>query len=248
MKFQTENEEDLKDKLDFPSADADGDSRSDLFLLPALQQRLSSLRPPVGCRTLVARNVYRILPAAINDLSDSEWLVANREKAAQLLVLLIWNAEESTTQYVDKVIVGLAKAAADESSLVVSHAREAGRVSARFVEPTVWLPLVLSAIRGQQGGQQQMGYLFALSAFVGGTRPPARLAAHLPNILAVLTTEDVAHTLLAAQQVQLLACIREIVALGPIAAPHTYQVFSFIFLSLDSSIHFSHLSGNPFPI
>ena len=71
IKFQTENEQELKEKLDFSEASA-------FDKLPPYVSSLGSeflglraladLRPNVGCKTLIARNQHRLIPAAINDM------------------------------------------------------------------------------------------------------------------------------------------------------------------------------------
>lgn len=114
MKYQSENE-DLKDKLDFPEPSV------------PCECSIASLhleRANVGCRTLVAHQLHRLLPAAVNDLGD--WLVGSRQKAAQLCLLLVWHSETHITQYVDKLVNGLVKVAQDESPVVTTFMKEAG--------------------------------------------------------------------------------------------------------------------------
>lgn len=71
IKFQSENEEELKEKLDFSEASAFvklppyASSLGNEF--PGLRA-LADLRPNIGCKTLIARNMHRLIPAAINDM------------------------------------------------------------------------------------------------------------------------------------------------------------------------------------
>ena len=74
-------------------------------------------RPNLGCRTLVYRNLSKILPGLVNDLGD--WVAATRVKSASLLYTLLINAEDNMTQHMQKLITGLSKSCADEEKDVV---------------------------------------------------------------------------------------------------------------------------------
>ncbi|CAL8081950.1 unnamed protein product [Calicophoron daubneyi] len=98
LKFEKENEEQLKDKLDFDKG-------------PPFHYPLGCKRPVVGCRELVYRSASRLLPALCRDLGD--WQEATRTKAAALLPILVIHLEESTTQHTQHLITGLTTGLAD---------------------------------------------------------------------------------------------------------------------------------------
>lgn len=76
-------------------------------------------RPGLGCRELVARNLYRLVPAIGRDLSD--WLVATRVRTSQLLTVLLLHAEERATQHLQPLLALLYRACADSEKEVVRN-------------------------------------------------------------------------------------------------------------------------------
>lgn len=78
-------------------------------------------RPNLGCRTLIYRNLSKILPGLLNDLAD--WAVMNRIMAAKLLRVLLLNAEDHTTQHIAKLLPGLYRAVTDEEEEVATQVR-----------------------------------------------------------------------------------------------------------------------------
>ncbi|XDV12491.1 hypothetical protein PO909_001155 [Leuciscus waleckii] len=90
--WEKENEDDLKDKMD--------------FLLPAPALYTSGgERPGLGCRELVVRNLSKLLPAVGRDIGD--WLVQTRVKTAQLLRVLLLHAEDHCTQHLQSLLTVL---------------------------------------------------------------------------------------------------------------------------------------------
>ncbi|XP_044603469.2 dynein axonemal assembly factor 5 [Equus asinus] len=132
LQWQKENEEDLKDKLDFAS--------------PAPAHHPSpENRPALGCRELVFRNLSKILPAICHDITD--WVAGTRVKAAQLLVVLLLHAEDHVTQHLELLLRTLLRACADEERAVVSSAARSAELIGAFVSPDVFLKLLLSVLR-----------------------------------------------------------------------------------------------------
>ncbi len=78
---------------------------------------ITATRPNLGCRTLIFRHLSKILPGLVNDLSD--WTVSNRLMSSKLLYVLLLNAEDHTTQHMEKLLAGLYKACGDEEQDVV---------------------------------------------------------------------------------------------------------------------------------
>ena len=147
MKYEGENEDDLKDKQDFVKADPDhyppgrmlrvsliywhhADLKQNLGLLVFQVKSESNIRshqyvlflverPNLGCRTLVYRNFSRIISGIHNDIVD--WVVNTRVKSAQLLYTLMINEEDNATQHLEKVLNCLQRAAADDEKQVIEY-------------------------------------------------------------------------------------------------------------------------------
>ncbi|KAI5221447.1 dynein axonemal assembly factor 5 [Manis pentadactyla] len=132
LQWQRENEDDLKDKLDFTSP-------------PPAHHPSPESRPALGCRELVFRNLSKILPAICHDITD--WVAGTRVKAAQLLALLLLHAEDHATQHLEVVLRTLLRACADEEQAVLSSCARSAELIGTFVSPEVFLRLILSALR-----------------------------------------------------------------------------------------------------
>ncbi|XP_072692728.1 dynein axonemal assembly factor 5 isoform X2 [Canis lupus baileyi] len=132
LQWQRENEEDLKDKLDFATP-------------PPAHHPSPENRPVLGCRELVFRNLSKILPAICHDITD--WVVGTRVKAAQLLSVLMLHAEDHITQHLEVILRTLQRACADEDRAVVSNCITSAELVGVFVSPEVFLKLILSALK-----------------------------------------------------------------------------------------------------
>ncbi|KAB1263163.1 Dynein assembly factor 5; axonemal [Camelus dromedarius] len=132
LQWQTENEEDLKDKLDFAGP-------------PPAHHPSPGSRPGLGCRELVFRNLSKILPAICHDIGD--WVAGTRVKSAQLLVVLLLHAEDHVTQHLEPVLRTLQHACADEERAVVSSCTRSAQLIGTFVSPEVFLKLILPTLR-----------------------------------------------------------------------------------------------------
>ncbi|XP_014651115.1 PREDICTED: dynein assembly factor 5, axonemal [Ceratotherium simum simum] len=132
LQWQKENEEDLKDKLDFASP-------------PPAHHPYPENRPVLGCRELVFRNLSKILPAICHDITD--WVPGTRVKSAQLLAVLLLHAEDHVTQHLELLLRALLRACADEERAVVSSAARSAELIGTFVSPEVFLKLILSMLK-----------------------------------------------------------------------------------------------------
>lgn len=103
LKFEKENEEQLKDKLDFDHG-------------PPFHYPCGYKRPILGCRELVYRSASKLFPGLCKDLSD--WQEATRLKAASLIPILILHLEESATQHTQHLLTGIANGLADALSRI----------------------------------------------------------------------------------------------------------------------------------
>uniref|UniRef100_A0ACB8FLK2 Uncharacterized protein n=1 Tax=Sphaerodactylus townsendi TaxID=933632 RepID=A0ACB8FLK2_9SAUR len=102
LQWEKENEDDIKDKLDFYSA-------------PSYYPH-GEARPGLGCRELVTRHLYKILPGLCRDMTD--WVVGTRIKASRLLSILLQHAEDHITQHMELLLRTLYRACSDEEILV----------------------------------------------------------------------------------------------------------------------------------
>ncbi|XP_023102401.1 dynein axonemal assembly factor 5 isoform X1 [Felis catus] len=132
LQWQRENEDDLKDKLDFASP-------------PPAHHPSPDNRPGLGCRELVFRNLSKILPAICHDVTD--WVAGTRVKAAQLLAVLLLHAEDHVTQHLEVILRTLHRACADDDRAVVRSCTRSAELVGAFVSPEVFLKLVLPALK-----------------------------------------------------------------------------------------------------
>ncbi|CAM2719353.1 unnamed protein product [Rotaria socialis] len=126
LKYEKENEEDLKDQINFPN-------------IPK-KYPPNLTRPNVGCRELVKRNVVRILPAIRNDLTD--WVVSGRMKSSELLVILTWQAEDTITQHLEDTLQVCSKALVDDEPIVREKINQALINIGYFVPINIWFNLI----------------------------------------------------------------------------------------------------------
>uniref|UniRef100_A0A1I8HT38 TOG domain-containing protein n=1 Tax=Macrostomum lignano TaxID=282301 RepID=A0A1I8HT38_9PLAT len=177
-KFEAENEEDLKDKQDFAT------------LCPEHYPVPPAKRPNLGCRTLVNRNLSKILPPLSRDLTD--WVASTRLKSAQLLPHLILAAESYTTQHLETLLTAAYRAAADDEAGVRRGVDQAIFYASHFAEPSLWWRLVGPHVkRSADGNRQLASALRVLTRLLAGAEP--RLARPLlPEVAAALAASDVA--------------------------------------------------------
>jgi dynein assembly factor 5 len=134
--FENENEDDLKDQMDFMQI---------VETMPGLPFD----RPRLGCRVLIYRCFSKILPALLKDIAD--WTVNSRIKASQLLFILLYHLEEHATHHIHAIINALYKACQDEDSTVVKQAVCCGEVLGYYVSVEVWSSLVVPAVKTSAG-------------------------------------------------------------------------------------------------
>ncbi|XP_078521034.1 dynein axonemal assembly factor 5 [Lissotriton helveticus] len=171
LKWQQENEEDLKDKLDFYSSPG-----------PCYPEGVN--RPQLGCRELIHRNLFKILPAISHDITD--WVVGTRIKAAQLLAVLLLHAEDHITQHMELILSTLYQACSDEESQVVNNCVKSAELIGAFVNPEVFLRLIMSALQKSP----MPSHLMVLAAVIRGSSGQM-IKPHLINIANVLSKPEI---------------------------------------------------------
>ncbi|KAL5019260.1 hypothetical protein ScPMuIL_004982 [Solemya velum] len=191
LKYESENEDDLKDKSDFAKP-------------PPSHYPPSIDRPNLGCRTLIMRNLSRILPALVRDLGD--WVAPTRVKSSALLYVLILNAEDYTTQHMQLLLNGMYKACCDEETQAVKDIQRSAELIGYFVEPAVWCKMILPNVRSSQS----LGPLMVLACVIRGSERKS-LKSYLTQITETILFPDVCHSFQTPMQDQLLACVESVI-------------------------------------
>ncbi|XP_029292863.1 dynein assembly factor 5, axonemal [Cottoperca gobio] len=190
--WEKENEDEIKDKIDFLLTQPP-------FYPPGVE------RPGLGCRELVVRNLGRLVPAISNDITD--WLVPTRVRTSQLLSVLLLHAEDYCTQHLQLLLATLYRACTDTERDVVSNCLAAAKLLGTFVPPVVFLKLLLDHVTTPSSSSYPWTPLMVLAAVLGGCSKTL-LKPHLEQIANTLARPDVCQEY---QQVvyleQLLACV-----------------------------------------
>uniref|UniRef100_UPI0037E7320A dynein axonemal assembly factor 5-like n=1 Tax=Semicossyphus pulcher TaxID=241346 RepID=UPI0037E7320A len=190
--WEKENEEDIKDKMDF-------------LLTPPPFYPPGAERPGLGCRELVVRNLGRLVPAITHDVTD--WLVPTRVRTSQLLAVLLLHAEDHSTQHLQPLLATLYVACTDAERDVVTNCLAAAELLGTFVPPAVFLKLMLDHVTSPSSSSHPWAPLMVLAAVLGGCPRPL-LKPHLEPIANALAKPDVCQEY---QQVmyleRLLACV-----------------------------------------
>ncbi|KAI4822332.1 hypothetical protein KUCAC02_007886, partial [Chaenocephalus aceratus] len=173
--WEKENEDDIKDKLDFL-----------LTQSPFYPQGVE--RPGLGCRELVVRHLGRLVPAISNDITD--WLVPTRVRTSQLLSLLLLHAEDHSIQHLQPLLAILYRASTDAERDVVSNSLAAAKLLGTFVPPAVFLKLLLDHVTNLSSSSHPWAPLMVLAAVLGGCSKPL-LKPHLQEIANKLAQPDV---------------------------------------------------------
>nr|XP_053634775.1 dynein axonemal assembly factor 5-like [Cherax quadricarinatus] len=163
------------------------------------------VRPRVGCRVLVQRALYHILPGLMNDLDD--WQAGPRFQAAKLLAVLILNADLGITQYAEKVLVGLHLAAGDREENIVKQVIECSRYLGHFLPPATYLPLILPRLSTVSNGEHPITILASMAE---GTKSNI-LQESIKDIIEAVSIEDIAYKSQYEHQRALLQLIKVII-------------------------------------
>ncbi|XP_038675624.1 dynein assembly factor 5, axonemal-like [Scyliorhinus canicula] len=188
LQWQQENEDDLKDKLDWSAQ-------------LSIRYPAGVERPCLGCRELVFRNLSKILPAVSRDMTD--WVPGTRVKASQLLILLLLHAEDHITQHMELLLSTMYRSCSDEETSVVQNSVKAAELIGTFVDPEVFLKLILTTLEKSAS----TAHLIVLGAVIRGSSAQV-LHPHLLRIGASLAMPD---TCQASQKVEYLEHLLECV-------------------------------------
>ncbi|XP_046661337.1 dynein axonemal assembly factor 5 [Homalodisca vitripennis] len=182
--FLIENENDLKDKIDY------------------LQEKLehyppNTERPNLGCRTLVQRELSKYLPAVTLELDD--WKADIRVKSAQLLCVTVQHAESCITQHLEKTLPALYRACGDPDTRVSDNIELAAQMVGYFVPPDVYCRLILPSVEEMTSA----GVLRVLAAVLRSS-VRCQVQPELSAIVEKLSLDAVCHSRQAGYQQQLL--------------------------------------------
>ncbi|KAJ8398750.1 hypothetical protein AAFF_G00419470 [Aldrovandia affinis] len=195
--WEKENEEDLKDKLDF-------------LITPPAHYPAGVERPGLGCRELVVRNLSKVLPAVSRDMGD--WLVGTRVKTAQLLRVLLLHAEDHSTQHLQPLLATMYHASTDAEPDVVKNCLESAELLGCFVSPGASLKLLLAHVENSSSCSSSSAPLMVLAAVLRGSLRSA-LRPHLLQVGHALAHPDVCQ---GSQQPlyleQLLGCVQALLS------------------------------------
>ncbi|GFY43692.1 dynein assembly factor 5, axonemal [Trichonephila inaurata madagascariensis] len=149
--YLKENDKDYKDLMDFPRPDP-------------VDYPIKDGRPTLGCRTLVQRNIFSILPALVNDIAD--WSPETRSKSSKVLYSVLLHSEDKITIQLPKVLEGIMSSARADEKETVEQAINCAELLGYFVDPShlfdsilslihkdptaVHLSILAAALRGQQ--------------------------------------------------------------------------------------------------
>ncbi|XP_005100812.1 dynein assembly factor 5, axonemal [Aplysia californica] len=184
LKYERENEDDFKDKLDFQA-------------LPPKHYPPGVERPNLGCRVLVNRHLSKILPGLVKDICD--WVGETRIKSASLLYWLLINAEEYTTQHIEILLNGLYKASLDDETRVVLDVQRSAELVGYFVKPEIWKKVLLVSLRQSLSS----GVVMTLASIVKGCTHDLLLP-HQQDLVESILNPDICHTVEAKMHVQIL--------------------------------------------
>ncbi|XP_066496740.1 dynein axonemal assembly factor 5 [Tiliqua scincoides] len=191
LQWEKENEEDIKDKLDFFSVPS--------YYPPGMD------RPELGCRELVIRNIFHILPGLCNDLTD--WVEGTRIKTSQLLITLLQHAEDHITQHMEILLRALYRVCSDEETSVVRNCVKAAELIGAFVNPAVSLKLILSDLERSP----LPSHLMVLAAIIRGS-PRKVLQPHVASLASTLSRPELCQRYEEVFYVeQLLCCVEALI-------------------------------------
>ncbi|XP_076345290.1 dynein axonemal assembly factor 5 isoform X3 [Tachypleus tridentatus] len=204
QKYLDENEKEVKDQLDFAKPYPD-------------HYPSEAVRPTFGCRLLVKRHLYYILPALLRDLDD--WVAATRIKSANLLYVLLLHSEESMTSHLEKLFPALKHAVCDEEREVVEKVQKSAELLGYFVKTETWSHVYLPTLSTSPGA------LLLLAFLIGGS-PRTEMSPCLPSLADVLASPDIRYTVNSSDQLWLATCVEYLLMIcGDDCIIISYQLF-----------------------
>ncbi|XP_050431028.1 dynein axonemal assembly factor 5 [Adelges cooleyi] len=214
--YLSENEEKLKDKMDFLPEKLD-------HYPPNVK------RPNLGCRTLVAREVLKLLPVIIRELDD--WKEDICIKSGQLLCVVALNAEESIIQHFNQLLTAMIKCCRETNHVASSHVRSAVEIMSYFVSPDVYLKFILPLLTESD---THTGHMVILAGLLKNSLPND-LAKHIENLATTLVLPEICEIHDPLFKTYLLQVIEYMLSICKLECQkHFYELFK-IYITVQSS-------------
>ncbi|XP_066259799.1 dynein axonemal assembly factor 5 [Euwallacea similis] len=190
MQYLKENENELKDKLD--------------YLTEAPKYYPEGLeRPNLGCRVLVQRNLSKLAVPLSNELFS--WQMDVRVRCSQLLCALVHHAEEDFTFNTQNLLPAMYSAARDDDQRVVQNIKRASELIGAFVNYKTLSKLLLPVIRDEP----HYGHLIVFAGIIQGSTSET-IQAHLEEVSEVLAADNVCYNQKIKYSLAFLDCIAAI--------------------------------------
>ncbi|XP_050523556.1 dynein axonemal assembly factor 5 isoform X2 [Daktulosphaira vitifoliae] len=171
IQYLNENEEKLKEKIDF---------------LPVIIDHYppNVERPNLGCRILVAREVLKLLPVIIRELDD--WKEDVCIKSGQLLCVVALNAEGSIIQHLNQLLTAMVKCCREVQHVASHHIRKAAEIISYFVSPDVFLKFLLPLMNDNS----HTGHMIVLAGLIRHNLPE-QLSKHVEPLVKFLVLPEI---------------------------------------------------------
>ncbi|KAG5899350.1 hypothetical protein JTB14_036839 [Gonioctena quinquepunctata] len=186
--FQRENEKDFKDELDY------------LTQLPKYYPA-NIIRPNLGCRALVKRNVSKLASALSRELLS--WQEDIRVRCSQLLCAIALHAEDGITQNLQDLLPAMYSAARDDDPRVVANIVQASELIGCFVKYKVWSDLILPVIEDGP----HYGHLTVLCGLVKGA-PEEYIGEYVEDISRMLAEDSICCSRKSKYQIEMMKCVK----------------------------------------
>ncbi|VVC44258.1 Armadillo-type fold,Armadillo-like helical [Cinara cedri] len=170
--YINENEVQLKEKLDFLPEYLD-------HYPPDVK------RPNLGCRTLVTREVLKLLPVIIRELDD--WAKDVSIKSGQLLCVVALNAENSIIQHLNQLLTAMTKCCYQPNHVASVHVRKAAEIMSYFISPDTYLKFLLPAMSDTE---PHLGHMNVLSGLLKNVKPD-ELSTHVQSIITLFVKPEI---------------------------------------------------------
>ncbi|XP_015127781.1 dynein assembly factor 5, axonemal [Diachasma alloeum] len=184
---ENESDDKIKDKLDY-------------LTFPPEHYPPNIERSNLGCRIIVQQNIGKLIGGICSELDD--WLADIRVRSAQLLAVVILNAEQDTIQHIEKLLPSMYKACADEDDRVTVNVVTAAEYMGHFVPPQTYCRLVLPTL---EDGNIHFGHLAFFAAILRGSQR-GLLSKELKTIANFLQQTYICRSKKANYQQELLKC------------------------------------------
>ncbi|GFT35010.1 dynein assembly factor 5, axonemal [Nephila pilipes] len=207
--YLKENDKDYKDLMDFPCPDP-------------IDYPIKDGRPALGCRILVQRNIFNILPALVNDIAD--WAPETRTKSTKVLYAVILHSEDKITIKLSKALEGIISSASAGEKKTIEQAINCAELLGYFVHSGHLFDTVLSLIYKDPSAVQ----LSILAAVIRGQKK------ELPKecftaVCKFLSQPTVSRIRKGNEQASLLLCVEALEASGSeIDSALSYDLFTII--------------------